>query len=111
MAQKKHRYWSDQIDALVRELSILSVACGIDPLQKGIGRKILENDTSICSRDNPEAFRKMRQHLMAFFPLEKRALDRIGAEDTQEILHEVEAAFRALHASGRPDPNQADSDT
>ena len=53
--------------------------------------------------DNPDAFRKMRQHLMAVFPLEKAAIERLGADDTQEILDQIRATVAALRSPGNPE--------
>ncbi len=100
MAKSRHRHWSEQIDALAHELSKLAIACDIELFRPGLAERILKNDASVCGRDNPEAFRKIRTHLMALFPLEVRAVERLGPDDTQEILDQVRAAIVALRESG-----------
>ena len=102
MTLKKHRYWSDQIEAIAREVSRLAVACDIDFFDESVGERILKNDDSVCGRKNPEAFRKIRSHLMALFPIETAAIDRLGVEDTAEIIDQVRAAIVALRSAGRP---------
>ena len=97
-----HRHWSNQFDAIARELSRLAIALNIDLFEPGAAEKILKNDRSVCRIDNPEAFRKMRQHLMALFPLEEAAIERLGADDTHEILQQVRDAIARLRAAGRP---------
>lgn len=97
---EKDRYWTDQIDAIAHELSILAIACDIEFFEPGNAEKILQNDHSVCRRENPQAFRKIRQHLMALFPLEQAAIERLGADDTREILDQVRASVAALRSAG-----------
>ena len=44
----------------------------------------------------------MRQHLMALFSLEERAVHRLGPEDTKEILDQVRDAIVAIRQAGSP---------
>ena len=97
---EKNRYWSDQIGAIAKELSRLAIACDIDFFDDSVGEKILKNDDSVCGRKNPEAFRKIRSHLMALFPLETAAIERLGVEDTEEIVDQVRAAIISLRSPG-----------
>jgi hypothetical protein len=102
MAGSLHRYWTDQIDAVAHELSILMIACDIPLGDPGLAERILKNDDSVCGKNNPEAFRKLRMHLMALFPLEQHAIERLGPDDTLEILDQVRAAILALRSAGDP---------
>ena len=102
MSPSKHRYIADQIDGLAHELSKLAIACDIELFVPGNAERILRNDDSVCGRKNPKAFEQMRHHLMALYPLEERAIERLGPEDTQEILDEVRAAIERLRHAGSP---------
>jgi hypothetical protein len=100
MTASRHRHWSDQIGAISRELSRLAIACEIEFFEPGIAERILKNDESVCRRRNPQAFRKIRQHLMALFPLQEAAIARLGPDDTQDILDQVRASIIALCSAG-----------
>ena len=102
MAEFKHTYWGRQIDNVARELSRLAIACDIELGKPGLAERILKNDESVCRRKNPVAFRKIRQHLMALFSLEERAVERLGPEDTKEILDQVRNAIVAIRQAGSP---------
>jgi hypothetical protein len=99
----KHRYFGGQLDGIARELSKLAIACDIKMFEPGMAERILKNDDSVCGRRNPEAFQKIRRHLMALFPLEERAIERLGVDDTKEILDQVREAIIALRNAGKPD--------
>jgi len=102
MAEFKYRHWGQQLDAIGREISRLALVCDIELGQPGLAEKVLRNDDSVCGRNDPESFRKLRQHLMALFPLEEQAIERLGAKDTKEILDQVRAAITALRQAGSP---------
>ena len=100
MAEFKHTYWGRQIDNIARELSRLAIICDIELGRPGLAERILKNDDSVCGRNNPKVFRQIRQHLMALFTLEGRAIERLGPEDTREILDQVRGAIVAIRKAG-----------
>jgi hypothetical protein len=102
MADFKHTYWGRQLDNLAQELSKLAIACDIELGKPGLAERILNNDETVCGRKNPIAFKKMRQHLMALFNVEKGAVERLGPEDTKEILDQVRAAIVEIRQAGSP---------
>jgi len=100
MADLKHRHWTQQIDAIAREISKQALICDIELGQPGLAERILKNDESVCGKKNPKVFRQLRQHLMALFPLEERAVRRLGAADTKEILDQVRNAIVSIRQAG-----------
>ena len=42
----------------------------------------------------------MRQHLMALFDVEERAINRLGPSDTKDILDQVRAAIVQIRQAG-----------
>jgi hypothetical protein len=102
MTEFKHTYWGRQIDNMARELSKLAIVCDIELGTPGLAERILKNDDSVCGRKNPKAFRQIRQHLMALFAVEVDAIERLGPEDTREILDQVRSAIVAIRQAGSP---------
>ena len=100
MAEFKHTYWGRQIDSLAHELSKLAIACDIELGSPGLAERILKNDATVCGKANPKAFRQLRQHLMALFNVEKGAIERLGPDDTKEILDQVRAAIVEIRQAG-----------
>lgn len=102
MTAFKHTYWGRQIDSLAQELSKLAIACDIELGKPGLAERILKNDSSVCGRNNPKAFAKLRRHLMALFEVEADAVERLGPDDTREILDQVRNAIIAIRKAGSP---------
>jgi hypothetical protein len=100
--EHKHTYWGRQIENIAHELSRLAIACDIELGKPGLAERILKNDDGVCGRKNPKAFRQMRQHLMALFNVEASAIDRLGPNDTKEILDQVRSAIVAIRQAGSP---------
>ncbi len=96
MAGSRHIYWRRQLDNLAVEISHLSIACKISILEPGIAERILRGDSSVCGHNNPEAFAKIRKHLMAYFQLEEKAIQRLGADEVKSILDDVRESLRHL---------------
>ena len=100
MAEFKHTYWGRQIEGIAQELSRLAIACDIELGKDGLAERVLKNDESVCGRSNPKAFQLVRKHLMALFSVEGRAIERLGPDDTREILDEVRAAIISIRQAG-----------
>jgi hypothetical protein len=100
VAEFKHTYWGRQVDSVAQELSKLAIVCDIELGSPGLAERILKNDESVCGKPDPRAFRHLRQHLMALFNLEKGAIERLGPEDTREILDQVRAAIIKIRQAG-----------
>ncbi len=66
------------------------------------GVKELEQAVAAARARVVKAFRQMRQHLMALFSVEAGAVQRLGPEDTREILDQVRAAIVAIRQAGSP---------
>jgi hypothetical protein len=96
VSKSRHTYWSGQIDNLVAEMSRLCIACNIAMLEPGVFERVLKGDQSVCGRQNPEVFEKLRKHLMAYCQVEEKAIKRLGAEDAQTMLDEVRASMVRL---------------
>jgi len=101
MAKPTNKRLTDQIHAVAAELSKLAIACDIKMFEPGVAERILKDDDSVCGRKNPQAFQKMRKHLMVLFPLRKRAVDELGASETKQVMAQVRAAVTALREASR----------
>ena len=102
MTEFKHTYWGRQIENVAHELSRLAIACDIELGKPGLAERILKNDDSVCGRRHPKAFRQMRQHLMALFNVEAGAIERLGPDDTRQILDQVRSAIISIRQAGSP---------
>ena len=100
LSELLHTYWGRQIDGLAHELSKLAIACDIELGSPGLAERILKNDETVCRRRNPEAFRHLRQHLMALRSIEEQAIEELGPEETCSIFDEVRAAINSIRNTG-----------
>jgi hypothetical protein len=101
MAEITNNRLTGQIRAVAAEISKLAIACDIKMFEPGTGERVLRNDDTVCGRKNPEAFQKIRMHLMAFFPLRKQAVDELGATETKRVMEELREAIKSLRDASR----------
>ncbi len=99
--ESRIKSFKTQANAVAREISMLAIACDIDIEQDQVAERILKNDGNVCRRKNPQAFEKLRLHLLAFFPLENEAIERLNADDVGSALNEVRESIRALRNAGK----------
>lgn len=100
MVDTKHAVWQRHLDGIATELLRLSIACDVRLRDPGVIDRILGDDASVCGRKNPEAFRKLRNLVMATYDSLGKSIDRIGPEDTKMIADAIAARIAGLRDSG-----------
>ena len=98
--ESKFKSLKTQASAIAREVSMLMIACDIDIHQDQIAKRVLQNDLTVCGRQNPKAFESLRRHLMAFFPLKMASIDKLDAGQVKAALEEVRAEILRLREAG-----------
>ncbi len=91
MTDTKHAVWQRHLDGIANELLRLSIACDVRLRDPGVVERILKDDSTVCGRKNPEAFRKLRNLVMATYDSLGKSIDRIGPEDTKMITDAIAA--------------------
>ena len=100
MTDTKHAAWKRHLDGIANELLRLSIACDVRLRDAGVIDRILRDDATVCGRKNPEAFRKLRNLVMATYDSLGKSIDRIGAEDTKIIRDAIVGRLEKLRDSG-----------
>src|SRR4030095_10130008 len=75
--------WQHQFSEVDREIMKMASICGVDMLDRAQLRRALENDSNVCSRDNPAAFEKLHTLLKAHYLLRERAAEAVGEQAAQ----------------------------
>ena len=101
MAESHYRNFDSVLRSIASEFSKLAMACKVDFEAPGVFERIIRADTSVCGTNNPEAFRKMRKHLLALMPLERDAIEELGADAVKEMLRQVSEELRVLWEGGK----------
>jgi hypothetical protein len=100
MTDTKHAAWKRHLEGIANELLRLSIACDVRLREPGVVERILRDDATVCGRNNPEAFRKLRNLVMATYDSLGKSIDRIGPEDTKMIGDAITARIAELRDSG-----------
>ena len=100
----KHKFVGRQFEALVGEISKFAIACDVDVLDPDSVARCVRGDEKVCRKNNPAAFRKLRNLLIMLFELEGRALDRLGVDDLGIIADELIQKLAKLRGVEVPRP-------
>ena len=100
MTDTKHAAWKRHLDGIANELLRLSIACDVRLRDPDVIDRVLRDDATVCGRKNPEAFRKLRNLVMATYDSLGKSIDRIGPEDTKMIRDSITARIAELRDSG-----------
>jgi hypothetical protein len=100
MVDAKHAVWKRHLDGIANELLRLSIACDVRLRDAGVIDRVLKDDATVCGRKNPEAFRKLRNLVMATYDSLGKSIDRIGPEDTKLIADAIAARMAEIRDSG-----------
>ena len=84
-----------QFDEMGIEIVRAARLCDITLDQPNVVERIIHNDTSVCGRQNPERFTKLRGLLMLALKLQGTSFELLGPTETLEIADQVRARIRA----------------
>jgi hypothetical protein len=89
MNESQRSPWLRHFDVIGDELMRLAIACEVQLRQPDVVDRVLKNDASVCGRNNPIGFRKLRELLMAAFGSIDKAVDRIGPAETKLLIDAI----------------------
>jgi hypothetical protein len=77
--------WAENLDELDREIARLALVCQVRILDRGVMRRVLQKDASVCGTENPLAFAKLHELLMLHLALRERSVEALGEAKTMAI--------------------------
>lgn len=89
MESSKQSPWTRHFDAIADELVRLVAICDVQLREPQAIDRILKSDVTVCGKQNPVAFRKLRDLLAATYNSLNKSIDRLGSEETKAITDEI----------------------
>lgn len=89
MTKETNPQWTRHLEGIADELLRLTIACDVRLRDPGVIERIIRNDMSVCGRKNKIGFDKLRKLLMATYDSLGKAVDRIGPEETKQIVDAI----------------------
>jgi hypothetical protein len=86
--------WYKHMAEIDREIARHAVTCKVALLDPGVIERVLQNDSSICGTQNPQAFAKMRSLLMMYYSVRDRAVVAIGQAETMAMVGDIVERLR-----------------
>jgi hypothetical protein len=88
------KFWGDQLEGVMKEIAREAAICQVKLLDPGVVEAVLHNNASVCGKDNPLAFKKLRDLLMMGFMVQEKAVDRLGPLETEELVKTIREHLR-----------------
>jgi hypothetical protein len=88
-------FWGGQIEAVMAEIAREATICQVRLLDSGVIEAVMHGNASVCGKDNPRAFKKLRDLLMMGFVVQEKAIERLGATEVEEHAAVVREKLKA----------------
>jgi hypothetical protein len=92
--------WSKYFEEIDLQIAQLAVMCDIKVLDPGVAERILHNDATVCGKDKPETFQKLRALLMMHYSSQEKAMVSLGAEEALKLVRNTVERLRQRIAGG-----------
>jgi hypothetical protein len=86
--------WSKYFEEIDLQIAQLAVMCDIKVLDPGVAERILHNDATVCGKDKPETFQKLRALLMMHYSSQEKAMVSLGADEALKLVRETVERLR-----------------
>ncbi|MFO1273116.1 MAG: hypothetical protein U1F50_15815 [Rubrivivax sp.] len=87
-------FWGHQLEGVMKEIAREAAICQVKLLDPGVIEAVLHNNASVCGKDNPLAFKKLRELLMMGFMVQEKAVERLGPLETEELTKAIREHLR-----------------
>ena len=89
-----------QLGPVDAEIARLAAVCDLRILDPGIIERVIAGDDSVCGRNTPDAFRKLRMLVGMHYALTNDSLQSLGPEASGKILDQIRERLRARYDIG-----------
>jgi hypothetical protein len=83
------QFWGSQLEGVMKEIAREAAICQVRLLDPGVIEAVLHDNPSVCGKDNPKAFKKLRDLLMMGFVVQGKAVERLGPMETEELVKTI----------------------
>ena len=88
------QHWGKQLADVDLEIARLAMLCDIPLNDRSLGLRILDNDATVCGKQNPQAFEKLRALLTMHMSVRQKAIDSMGRAEALALIEETLGRLR-----------------
>jgi hypothetical protein len=90
----QQRYFGKQLADIDLEIARQAMLCDIPLTDRSLILRVLNNDATVCGKQNPKAFEKLRMLLTMHMGVRDKAIESMGQEEALAMIEEVLAGLR-----------------
>lgn len=84
-----HQRALGHLEGIDLEIAQTSIICDVPLLAPGVIERVLNNDATVCGKEKPKAFEKLRALLVMHFTVRDRVADRMGEAEAVAMGAEI----------------------
>ena len=90
----QQRYFGKQLADIDLEIARQAMLCDIPLTDRSLILRVLNNDATVCGKQNAKAFEKLRMLLTMHMGVRDKAIESMGQEEALAMIEEVLAGLR-----------------
>ncbi len=90
----RQQYFGKQLADIDLEVARQAMLCGIPLTDRALILRVLNNDVTVCGKQNPKAFKKLQALLTMHMGVRDKAIESMGQEETLAMIDEILAGLR-----------------
>lgn len=90
----QQQYFGKQLADIDLEIARQAMICEIPLTDRSLILRVLNNDATVCSKNNPKAFEKLRGLLTMHMGVREKAIESMGQEEALTMIEEVLVGLR-----------------
>ena len=90
----RQEFFGKQIADIDLEIARQAMLCDIPLTDRSLVLRVLKNDATVCGKQNPKAFEKLRMLLTMHMGVRDKAIESMGQEETLAMIEEILAGLR-----------------
>jgi len=90
----RQQFFGKQIADIDLEIARQAMLCDIPLTDRSLVLRVLKNDVTVCGKQNPKAFEKLRGLLTMHMGVRDKAIESMGQEEALAMIEEILAGLR-----------------
>ena len=90
----RQQFFGKQIADIDLEIARQAMLCNIPLTDRSLILRVLNNDVTVCGKQNPKAFEKLRALLTMHMGLRDKAIESMGREEALAMIEDILAGLR-----------------
>ena len=90
----RYAIWAKDLAEIDLEVVREALLCDIPLTDRSLFLRVMENDATVCGKQNPQAFQRLRAALAMHLKVRSKAIEGMGREEAIALIEDTLAGLR-----------------